>query len=185
MGANGANALYFLVTTLFDLVIWIFGLRLLLQAARADFYNPISQFIWQFTRFPTDALSRLLPGYRTLNLGVVLTLVLLGMIYVYAVAALLSLKVGLPAALWYGTLKLLVMALGLYTFTLFVQAVMSWLGPGVHNPAANILWSINEPLLRPVRRVLPPMGGLDLSPLAVILALQVLSRLVPLPGVFR
>jgi YggT family protein len=85
----------------------------------------------------------------------------------------------------YGSLKLLLMLLGLYTFTLFIQAVMSWIGPGVHNPAANVLWSLNEPLLRPVRNVLPPIGGLDLSPLAVILALQVLSRLLPLPGVFR
>ena len=185
MGANGANALFFLVTTLFNLVIWIFGLRLLLQAVRADFYNPISQFIWQVTRFPTDALRQVLPNYRQLNVAAAVTLVALALLYIYAVSGLLGMRVGLIAALWFSVLKLVVMGLGLFTFTLFVQAVMSWLGPGVHNPAANILWSLNEPLLRPVRRLIPPIGGLDLSPLAVILMLQVLSRLVPLPGVLR
>jgi YggT family protein len=55
----------------------------------------------------------------------------------------------------------------------------------VNNPASNILWSLNEPILRPVRRFIPPMSGLDLSPLVVILLLQVLNRLLPLPGAFR
>ena len=94
-------------------------------------------------------------------------------------------KVGVGSALLYTVLKLLVMLLALYTFTLFVQAILSWVGPGTQNPAATVLWSINEPLLRPVRNIIPPIGGLDLSPLAVIIALQVLSRLVPLPGVLR
>jgi YggT family protein len=82
-------------------------------------------------------------------------------------------------------LKLLVLTVNLYTFTIFIQAIMSWLGPGVRNPASNILWSMNEPLLRPARRLIPPLSGLDLSPLVVILLLQVLNRLLPLPGAFR
>ena len=182
-GAN--SALYFLVTTLLELVIWVFWLRLLLQAVRADFYNPISQFVFRAPRMPTDPLSKVLPPVRNINLGAALSLFLLGMLFIYAVTALLGVRVGVLGMMGYGSLKLLLMLLGLYTFTLFIQAVMSWIGPGVHNPAANVLWSLNEPLLRPVRNVLPPVGGLDLSPLAVILALQVLSRLVPLPGVFR
>jgi len=66
-----------------------------------------------------------------------------------------------------------------------IQAILSWVGPGVNNPAGRILWSINDPLLRPVRRVLPPFSGLDLSPLVLIVALQFVNLLIPLPGIFR
>lgn len=186
MGANTANALLFLVTTLFDLLMWMFLLRILLQWMRADFYNPISQAIWKVTRFPTDALRPYLPAPRGFNIAAALSVALIALVYIYSIVALLDISGVSPlAALWFATLKIVVLTVNLYTFTLFVQAVMSWLGPGVNNPASNILWSLNEPLLRPVRRVIPPLSGLDLSPLVVILLLQVANRLLPLPGVFR
>lgn len=183
--SGGNQALFFLVTTVLELVIWVFWLRLLLQVVKADFYNPISQFVWQATRFPTDWLKGFMPSVRGINLAVCVGLVLSALAFVYAVVTLVGTQVGVGSALLYTVLKLLVMLLALYTFTLFVQAILSWVGPGTQNPAATVLWSINEPLLRPVRNIIPPIGGLDLSPLAVIIALQVLSRLVPLPGVLR
>ncbi len=185
MGANTSNALLFLITTLFDLLMWVFLLRILLQAARADFYNPISQAIWKATRFPTDLLRPYLPVVRGFNLAALLALAVIALIYIYSIVGLLGFNVGPVSALWFAALKLIVLTVNLYTFTLFVQAVMSWLGPGVNNPASNILWSMNEPLLRPVRRLIPPLSGLDLSPLVLILLLQVLNRLLPLPGAFR
>lgn len=185
MGANVSNALLFLVTTLFDLALWIYLLRVLLQWARADFYNPISQAVWKATRYPGDWLRPYLPNFRQLNVAALLMLALLALVYIYVVTGLLGFSVGLLASLWYAALKLVVLTVNLYTITIFVQALLSWLGPGVNNPASNILWSLNEPLLRPARRVIPPMSGLDLSPLVVILLLQVLNRLLPLPGWFR
>lgn len=185
MGANSSNALLFLVTTLFDLLMWAFLLRIMLQWVRADFYNPISQAIWRVTRFPTDLLRPYLPVVRGFNLAAALSVALLAVIYVYSIINLLGFRVAAPSALWFALLKLLVLTVNLFTFTLFVQAIMSWLGPGVNNPASNILWSMNEPLLRPVRRFIPPLSGLDLSPLVLILLLQVLNRLLPLPGAFR
>lgn len=185
MGANVANALLFLITTLFDLVLWIYLLRILLQVSRADFYNPISQAIFKVTRYPTDWLRPYLPSFRNINLGLLLVLALLGVTYIYVVTGMLGFSIGTPAALWYAALKLVALTVNLYTLTLFVQAILSWLGPGVNNPASNILWSLNEPLLRPVRRILPPLSGLDLAPLVVILLLQVINRLLPLPGAFR
>lgn len=183
--SGGNQALFFLVTTVLELVIWVFWLRLLMQAVKADFYNPISQFVWQATRYPTDWFQRVLPSVRGINLAVAAGLLIGGLLFVYAVVNLVSTQISPVATLMYAVLKLVVMLLSLYTFTLFVQAILSWVGPGTSNPAANVLWSINEPLLRPVRNILPPIGGLDLSPLAVIILLQVLSRLVPLPGVLR
>ncbi|TXH05261.1 MAG: YggT family protein [Nevskiaceae bacterium] len=185
MGANANNAIFFLVTTLFDLAMWALLLRVLLQWVRADFYNPMSQLVWQTTRYPTDWVRRVVPRWRNLDTAALLVLIALAMLYVWAVAALLGFGVGAVNAFGYALLKLAVLTVNLYTFTLFVQAILSWLGPGVNNPASNVLWSLNEPLLRPVRRIIPPMAGLDLAPLVVMLALQVVSRLIPLPGLFR
>src|SRR3546814_12701131 len=83
MGANTANAMLFLVTTLFDLALWIYLLRVLLQWSRADFYNPISQAIWKATRYPGDWLRPHLPNWRNLNIAAVLMLVALAVIYIY------------------------------------------------------------------------------------------------------
>lgn len=185
MGANANNALFFLLTTLFDLALWAWLLRILLQWVRADFYNPMSQLVWQVTRYPTDFLRRFIPRWRNLDSAAVLVLLVLALLYVQLISALFGLGTDALSSLWFAVLKLAVLAVNLYTFTLFIQAILSWLGPGVNNPASNVMWSLNEPLLRPVRRLIPPMSGLDLSPLLVMLLLQVISRLIPLPGVFR
>lgn len=185
MTANTSNALLFLLTTLFDLLLWAFLLRLILQWVRADFYNPISQLIWRVTRFPADWLRQIVPNAGRLNLGVALTLLVLAWLYVQAVVGMLGFSVPIFSSLWFSVLKLAVLTVNLFTFTIFVQALLSWLGPGVANPASNVLWSINEPLLRPLRRLIPPLSGLDLAPLVAILALQVLNRLLPLSGAFR
>ena len=185
MFANADNALFYLVSTIFELYLWVLLLRIILQWVRADFYNPFSQLIWRMTQPVLRWLQPVIPRWRTLDGGAVLCALVVALIYVEAVIALLGYRYGLTSALWFAILKLVVLMLNLYTFSLFVQAILSWVGPGVSNPAGSVLWSINEPLLRPVRRILPPMAGLDLSPLVVILLLQVLNRLVPLPGIFR
>jgi YggT family protein len=185
MGANANNAFFYLISTLFDVYLWIVMVRVILQAVRADFYNPISQLIWQLTQPILRPLQKVLPKYRQWDVAGFGLMFVIAVIYIHVVAAILSQGVGGISALWFALLKLVVLALNLYTFTLVVQAILSWVGPGVSNPAGSILWSINEPLLRPVRRVIPPMSGLDLSPLVVIVALQFVSLLVPLPSVFR
>lgn len=185
MGANADNAILFLVTTLFDLAMWLLLLRILLQWVRADFYNPMSQLVWQTTRYPTDWVRKVLPRWRNLDTAALAVLFALTVIYVYSTVALLGLDIDLANALVDAVLKIVVLTVNLYTFTLFVQAILSWLGPGVNNPASNVLWSLNEPMLRPVRRLIPPVSGLDLAPLVLMLLLQVLARLIPLPGLFR
>jgi len=185
MGANTSNALFYLISTLFEVYLWIVMLRMILQVVRADFYNPISQLIWQLTQPLVRPLQRVLPKVGPYDSAAALVLLVVAVAYVYAATALLGLGVNPLEALWFALLKLLVLALNLYTFALVVQAILSWVGPGVNNPAGSILWSINEPLLRPVRRVIPPFSGLDLSPLLVIVLLQFVKLLIPLPGIFR
>ncbi|MGH8224602.1 MAG: YggT family protein, partial [Gammaproteobacteria bacterium] len=87
-----------------------------------------------------------------------------------------------PFLVRYAGTKLLAVLINLYIFTILIQALMSWLNPGRYNPIAALLWRMNEPLLRPVRRLLPPLGGFDLSPLVVIVVLEAVSIFIGLPG---
>ena len=104
-------------------------------------------------------------------------------------AVLFSLKTGISptaiAVLYYATLRTIMTVLRMYVFAILVYALMSFVNPGTYNPLTSVLASISEPLLRPVRRIIPPIGGLDLSPLFVIIGLQALIMAVPLPGVLR
>lgn len=183
MGAG--NALFFLVNVLFELFMGALLLRVLLQLVRADFYNPLSQLVWKITNPLAQPLRAVMPRYRNVDTATLLVLFVVAVIYIAVVSWMLGAGVPVLSMLWFALLKCIVLTINLYTLSLFVQAILSWMGPGGRNPAAEILWSLNEPLLAPVRRFIPPIGGFDLSPLAVMLALQVLIRLVPLPMLFR
>lgn len=187
MYGNANNALLFLVDTLFALYIIVVLLRILLQYAHADFFNPISQFVHQVTQPPVGLLSRIIPKWGRFDLAAALFVLLLCFLNIQIDIWLypLDIKTQPLMTLWWSLLKVGVLLCNLYFFTILVQVLVSWLSPGSHSPASAVLWSLNEPLLRPVRRYLPPIGGLDISPLVVMLALQVLSRLLPLPGLFR
>lgn len=183
MGAG--NALFFLIKVLFDLYLGALLLRVLLQLVRADFYNPLSQLVWKVTNPPVQPLRAFMPRYQNLDTAALLVLLVVAAIYIALVGSMLGGGVSVLALLWFALLKCVVLTINFYTLSLFVQAILSWMGPGGNNPAAALLWSLNEPLLKPVRRFIPPISGFDLSPLAVMLALQVLIRLVPLPVLFR
>jgi YggT family protein len=184
MGANTANAVLYLVTTLFNAAIWVWLLRILLQLVRADFYNPLSQLIWRVTRFPADPLRRFLPPIRRFDTAMAVSLLLVALIGTEVRAAILGADLSPVAALLLSVANILIQLVHLYSISLIVQALLSWFGPGVNNPASNILWSLNEPLLRPIRRILPDTPGIDLSPLVAIIGLQFLAQIL-IPVFYR
>ncbi|QKT05047.1 YggT family protein [Ectothiorhodospiraceae bacterium 2226] len=175
------NPLEFLLSTLFSIYILAVMLRFLLQWARADFYNPISQFLVKVTNPPLIPLRRLIPGIGGIDWAAVLLMLVLQMASIALIIALRggTLAVG-PLAL-FSLAELVNLLFNVFIFAILIQVVISWINPGAYNPLISLLYSLNEPLLRPARRVIPPIGGLDLSPLAVIIALQVLKMLVVPP----
>lgn len=179
------SALLFLVNSLFGLYLYALILRTLLQLTRADFYNPVAQFVWRITHPPVVQLQRLIPYWRRLDVAALVFAYLVATLNVLATITLAGASVHLLALVLFSVFKLAVMTLNLYSFCIFVQAILSWVGQGSYNSASALLWSITEPVLHPVRARLPPMGGLDLSPLVVLLVLQVLVRLIPLPMLLR
>ena len=179
------NALFFLVNTLFSLYMGALLLRVLLQWVKADFYNPLSQLVWKLTNPPVQPLRAFVPRYKNIDTATLLVLLVVAIAYIALVSWLFSPGISPLIVVWFALLKCVALAISLYTLSLFAQAILSWMGPGGNNPAASILWSLNEPLLKPIRRFIPSVAGMDFSPLVVMLALQVLSRLVPLPLLFR
>lgn len=184
MGLSLDNPLIFLIDTLFGLYALVLILRFILQAVRADFYNPVSQFVWLVTNRPVGLLQRVIPRWRNYDIAALVLAFVLVALNITLDLALASAGISPLVLLIWSLAKLLSLTINLYFFSILIQAIMSWVNPGVPTPASAILWSINEPLLKPVRTLLPPIGGFDLSPLLVMVALQVLLRLLRLPGLW-
>jgi YggT family protein len=173
------DAVIFVVDTLLSLAVYAFLLRLLLQLSRADFRNPLAQAVLRLTSWLVLPLRRVLPAAGRVDTASVVAVLLAQLARTVAVSWLALGAVMAPAALLQATLiAVLVATLGLYTVAIIAYAVLSLIAPGSYSPAGALLASLCEPLLAPVRRVLPPVGGLDFSPLVVIVALQAVKLLI-------
>jgi YggT family protein len=175
------DALRFIVHALLQvLLVIVFLLRVLLPLVRADARNQLSQAVIRFTNPLVLPLRRILPP-----IGKVDTASIVALLIVQAAAtAVLWLLDAYPWMFTAGQfvhtvlLNLVVTVLQFYTFALFLYVLLSWVAPGTYSPAAALLSSLCEPLLRPIRRVLPTFGGLDLSALIAIIVLQALIILI-------
>lgn len=186
MIATADNALLFLIKAVLILAMGVYVLRLLLQITHANFYNPISQAVYKLSQPLVRPLARFIPRLRNFDSSGALVLLALGLLYVWLVGALTDRTPALPGAVLLALLVIASLTLKLYFLCMFAMALLSWVGPGVANPAANVLWSLCDPLLRPVRRILPLVSGIDLSPIPVMILLELGDRLLqPYLGVFN
>jgi YggT family protein len=161
------DALIFIVDSILTLAVYAFLLRLLLQLTRGDFRNPVSQAVVKLTNWLVLPLRKVLPPVGRVDTASVVA------VYLVQLAA-----VGVVFLMSTGVKKLLVATIQLYTVAMVVYALLSFVAPGTYSPAVGFLSSLCEPVLRPVRNVLPAVGGLDFSPLVVILGLQALKILI-------
>lgn len=172
-----SNAGSFLISTLFGLYILFVLLRLLLQLTRADFYNPVSQFIVKITTRPLRFLRRFVPGFAGIDWAAVLLLLALQIIELWLLYRIAGVSPAVGGLFVLSVAELIKLTIYVFMFSIFVQVILSWVAPGTYNPISSLLYSLNEPLLRPARRLLPSTGGLDLSPLIVLVVLQLLMML--------
>lgn len=177
------NALYFLVDSLLSLYLYVLILRFVMQLTRADFRNPVAHAILVATNPIIMPLRKIFPPVGKVDSASVLAIILVAAITVGA----LELIDGLPPALldpvtWLvRTVLFLVRAFIVFFMgAIFIYALLSWVVPAGYNPAMAVLGTICEPVLRPFRRLIPPIGALDLSALWALLALGVLLRLLHL-----
>jgi YggT family protein len=180
-GSYVGNAATFVVETIFSLYILIVMLRLLLQLVRADFYNPVSQGIVRATQPPLRVLRRVIPGVAGVDLASVVLLLALQMTELWLVLLILGRDAALAGLVVLSIAKLVELLLYVFLFAVLALVILSWIQPHAYNPVVGLISAIASPLMRPARRLLPPMGGLDLSPIAVLLVLGVLLRLLVAP----
>ncbi len=180
-GSYVGNAATFLIETLFGLYILLVMLRFLLQWARADFYNPVSQFIVKATQPALIPLRKFIPGFGGLDTAALVFMVILKLVELWLVTGLLGMSPQIGGLAMLSVAELLSLLINVFIFSILIQVIISWVNPGMHNPVMGLLHSLTEPLLGPARRVIPPISGLDLSPIIVIIVLQLASMLVVAP----
>lgn len=169
--------LTFLVTTLINLYVKVLLLRIWMQWARCDFYNPFSQFVVKITQPVIKPLRRVIPSIGPVDTASLLLAYVLSVLMFTLVFALQS-SVFLfdPVFLYFGLVSLVKAAGVLVFWVIIVRSLMSWISQG-RNPVDYILIQLTEPLMAPVRRILPAMGGIDFSAMVVILILYMLNFL--------
>jgi YggT family protein len=173
------NAISFLISTLFDLYIMVVLMRIWLQAARADFYNPFSQFIVKATQPIVAPLRRMIPSLGSIDLATVLLAYVLCVLK-FTILVLIASGGTFGFSTDYlllGLLAFIKAAGGLVFWVLLLRAILSWVSQG-RSPIEYVFMQITEPLLMPVRRIIPDMGGIDLSILVVFILLQFANFLI-------
>ena len=162
----------FIVQIAFGIYIMLVMLRFLLQLVRADFYNPVCQFLIRATNPLLIPLRRIIPGFFGLDCA---ALVLLYLLQVVNLVILLWMS-GVPLApvvLAIAAIKLIVTFLNVMFYAILIRAIASWFNPNPYNPMLIVLIQLTEPLIAPFRKRIPTFSGMDFSPLIVLILLQV------------
>lgn len=190
MPRNLPQALHYIIDALTSLYIFVLLLRIWLPLLRADFRNPLAQAALRLTSPLVVPLRRVLPSFGRLDTATVLVAFVIQyaaiLLIMFIYAALLSnpLPSGGLIALT-SMVKLISLSVNLFVFAIIIRVVLSWISPGLHNPATALVSTLTEPVLQPIRRLLPPMGGFDLLPMLTIIGLYALNIVIlgysPLP----
>lgn len=174
------DALNFVITFILEVVTFVFVARFLLQACRVDFYNPISQGLVKATDPVLRPVRMVLPGYRNLDFAAFLAAVLVQVLLIMSLSALYGAFVGSVVTLIaQALLRVILLVVQIFWWSILIVIIAGWIAPGSYHPALALLQQITEPLLAPARRLLPPLGGLDFSPIVVFLILGVIERILP------
>ena len=177
MPSNIASALVFIVNALTSLYLLVLLLRFWLPWLRADFRNPLAQGILKLTSPVVIPLRRIVPSFGRLDTATILVAFVVQYLAILLILLIIGRNAAFSAIATTALVKLVLLSINLFMFAIFVRIILSWISPGQHNPAIAIISTLTEPILRPVRRIIPPMGGFDISPIFVIIALGALTRL--------
>jgi YggT family protein len=190
------SPLMLIINTLFDLYILLVLLRFLLQMLRADFYNPVSQFIVKLTTYPLRVLRRVIPSVAGQDTAaIVLCLMLIyGKFLLLRLLSVPAVQIGgvmapVSGVSYAGLLvfciaDLIALTLTVFLIAVIIQVILSWVSPGQYNPVIGLVHKLSDPILKPLRKLIPSLGGLDLSPLFATLLLLVAKMLIVPPIVF-
>lgn len=171
----------FLISTLFDLYLMILVVRLILCWIRADYFNPITQFVVKLTNPIVIPLRKILPTRGNIEWATVVIILLVELIKFLLI---ITISVGM-AKNPFGLLILcladfLKLIINTFFYAILIQAILSWVQPG-YSPISQLLSKISSPIMRPIQRIVPPVGGFDISPIPALILLQLLIIILVTP----
>ena len=181
VGSYFSDAGLFLIDIVLGIYILLVLLRFLLQITRADFYNPISQFIVRATNPPLVRLRRFIPGLWGIDLSALLLALGIEAIRISLTAVLLGHSPRFAGVILLSIGEITKLAVYIVILSIFVRALLSWFSSGLHHPMTILLHSFTDPILRPARRIIPATGGIDLSPLIAFIVMMLVLKLFVQP----
>ncbi len=165
-------ALYFIIKTLAQLYVLVLLLRFWLPVLRADFRNPLAQGILRITSPLVVPLRRFVPAIGRLDTATVLVAYVIQFLTVLVLLAIGGSIVDTIPIMVTTLVELMILSLNLFFFVILIKIILNWVAPNTYNSATALLTTLAEPFLRPFRRIIPPIGGLDISPIFAIVLLQ-------------
>ncbi len=180
---TGLNtAAIYILQTLGSLYLLIVLLRFILQLVRADFYNPLSQFVVRATQPLVRPLRRLIPGLAGLDLASLILAIIVQLLLMALTLLLMGYGADIPGLagqlLIWSIIGVTSLFIKVFFFALIVSVILSWVAPGSYNPGAQLVNQLCEPVLAPFRKLIPNLGGLDISPIFAFIALNLIDMLV-------
>jgi YggT family protein len=178
LGLN--DAAIFIIKTLGSLYLLIVLMRFILQLVRANFYNPLCQFIVKATQPLLKPLRRVIPSMFGLDMSSLVLALIIQMVLIAVILALKGFMVDWVLLVPWSLIAIFSLFLNIIFYAMIISVILSWVAPGSHNPGAELVAQITEPVLAPFRRLIPNLGGLDISPIFAFIAIQLLqSWLIP------
>jgi YggT family protein len=178
---NSSNTLIIIFNSLFNLYLTMVILRFLLQLVRADFYNPISQGIVKITNFPLSSMRKVIPSWGGFDLSSLLFACVVQGSIVAIIMTVQGMSIDINYLIAWSLIGVCANILMFYKYGLFVVILASWIAPNSYHPVLVLLHQLLEPVISPIKKILPNVGGLDFSPIVLLLMISVIMGMVMIP----
>lgn len=172
MASGALNALTFIINSIAQLYLLVLLLRLFMPWMGATFHNPVAQAILKLTSPLVVPVRRILPPIGKFDTATFTVAFGIQYLVILLISVIRRFAPGIVPIAVTSIVNLAVLAINLFVFAIIIRVVLSWVSPGSYNPATAMIHSLTEPVMRPFRRLLPPIGGIDLSPVFAIILLS-------------
>ncbi|WP_411391469.1 YggT family protein [Pseudomonas sp. MPB23] len=176
LGIN--DAAIFIIQTLGSLYLLIVLMRFVLQLVRANFYNPLCQFVVKATQPLLKPLRRVIPSLFGLDMSSLVLALLLQILLFVVILMLNGYQAFTLLLLPWALIGIFSLFLKIIFWSMIISVILSWVAPGSRSPGAELVYQITEPVLAPFRRLIPNLGGLDISPIFAFIAIQLVQSWV-------
>jgi len=174
-----SQPILFLIEVLFGLYMGLIALRIIMQWAQWEYHNPLVQIIIKVTQLPVKFLRQFIPAFGRWDMATIVLLLLLALIKIVLISLFQPINITPLLVIQLAIADIFSLFIMLFSASIIIQVILSWVQPhNGYNPITPLISRMNNPILRPIRRILPDMGGLDLSPLIALLGLQLLSMMI-------